>query len=165
MRRQSGHLLPLTEAEIERIWNEGTPSEMPVGLVQALHKFKGRIWLSLLMASEFVRNRACAASAIGEEPADTAGDMKGLESAFKKRTDDLRGRRPLRPEVARRLKADVDAVIRTAAHGLSFGVPNPLEVTMAERLVERVPGLEMVRMVNSGTEATMAAIRDRKSVV
>ena len=53
----------------------------------------------------------------------------------------------------------LDAVIRTAAHGLSFGVPNPLEVTMAERLVERVPGLEMVRMVNSGTEATMAAIR------
>ncbi len=53
----------------------------------------------------------------------------------------------------------LDVVIRTAAHGLSFGVPNPLEVTMAERLVERVPGLEMVRMVNSGTEATMAAIR------
>ncbi|MCC6560787.1 MAG: glutamate-1-semialdehyde 2,1-aminomutase, partial [Xanthomonadales bacterium] len=53
----------------------------------------------------------------------------------------------------------LDAVLRTAVNGLSFGVPNPLEVTMAERLVERVPGLEMVRMVNSGTEATMAAVR------
>ncbi len=53
----------------------------------------------------------------------------------------------------------VEAVIRTARDGLSFGTPNPLEVTMAERLVERVPGLEMLRMVNSGTEATMAAVR------
>jgi len=53
----------------------------------------------------------------------------------------------------------IAAVTRTAADGLSFGVPNPLEVTMAETLVERVPGLEMVRMVNSGTEATMSAIR------
>ncbi len=53
----------------------------------------------------------------------------------------------------------LDAVLRTAVNGLSFGVPNPLEVTMAERLIERVPGLEMVRMVNSGTEATMAAVR------
>ena len=53
----------------------------------------------------------------------------------------------------------LDAVLRTAVDGLSFGVPNPLEVTMAERLIERVPGLEMVRMVNSGTEATMAAVR------
>jgi glutamate-1-semialdehyde 2,1-aminomutase len=51
------------------------------------------------------------------------------------------------------------AVIETARHGLSFGTPNPLEVTMAERLTRIVPGLEMVRMVNSGTEATMAAIR------
>jgi glutamate-1-semialdehyde 2,1-aminomutase len=51
------------------------------------------------------------------------------------------------------------AVLHSAAHGLSFGVPNPLEVTMAERIIARVPGLEMVRMVNSGTEATMAAVR------
>lgn len=53
----------------------------------------------------------------------------------------------------------IAAVTRAAANGLSFGVPNPLEVTMAETLIERVPGLEMVRMVNSGTEATMSAIR------
>ena len=53
----------------------------------------------------------------------------------------------------------INAVVSAAMQGLSFGTPNPLEVTMAERLIERVPGLEMVRMVNSGTEATMAAVR------
>jgi len=55
--------------------------------------------------------------------------------------------------------AVLDAVIRTARDGLSFGVPNPLEVTMAETIARLVPGCEMVRMVNSGTEATMSAIR------
>jgi glutamate-1-semialdehyde 2,1-aminomutase len=55
--------------------------------------------------------------------------------------------------------AVLDAVIRTARDGLSFGIPNPLEVTMAERIGELVPGCEMVRMVNSGTEATLSAIR------
>jgi glutamate-1-semialdehyde 2,1-aminomutase len=53
----------------------------------------------------------------------------------------------------------LDAVTRAAASGLSFGTPNPLEVDMAETLCRLVPGCEMVRMVNSGTEATMAAIR------
>ncbi len=53
----------------------------------------------------------------------------------------------------------LNAVIETARRGTSFGTPNALEVTMAERLTRIVPGLEMVRMVNSGTEATMAAIR------
>ena len=51
------------------------------------------------------------------------------------------------------------AVERAAARGLSFGAPAPDEVTMAERLCELVPGMDMVRMVNSGTEATMSAIR------
>ena len=51
------------------------------------------------------------------------------------------------------------AVIETARRGLSFGTPNPLEVTMAETLAELVPSCEMVRMVNSGTEATLSAIR------
>jgi glutamate-1-semialdehyde 2,1-aminomutase len=55
--------------------------------------------------------------------------------------------------------AVLDAVIRTARDGLSFGIPNPLEVTMAERIGALVPGCEMVRMVNSGTEATLSAIR------
>jgi len=53
----------------------------------------------------------------------------------------------------------IQAVTATAAQGLSFGVPNPLEVTMAEMLRTLVPSLQMTRMVNSGTEATMSAIR------
>jgi len=55
--------------------------------------------------------------------------------------------------------AVLDAVIRTARDGLSFGTPNPLEVTMAETIARLVPSCEMVRMVNSGTEATLSAIR------
>lgn len=51
------------------------------------------------------------------------------------------------------------AVIETARNGLSFGTPNPLEVTMAEAISRIVPSCEMVRMVNSGTEATLSAIR------
>ena len=53
----------------------------------------------------------------------------------------------------------LDAVIATARDGLSFGTPNPLEVTMAETIARLVPSCEMVRMVNSGTEATLSAIR------
>ncbi|MDG6348130.1 glutamate-1-semialdehyde 2,1-aminomutase [Luteimonas sp. 8-5] len=55
--------------------------------------------------------------------------------------------------------AVLEAVLRTARDGLSFGVPNPLEVTMAETIARLVPSCEMVRMVNSGTEATLSAIR------
>jgi glutamate-1-semialdehyde 2,1-aminomutase len=53
----------------------------------------------------------------------------------------------------------LEAVFNVAREGLSFGVPNPLEVTMAETIVRMVPSVEMVRMVNSGTEATLSAIR------
>jgi glutamate-1-semialdehyde 2,1-aminomutase len=53
----------------------------------------------------------------------------------------------------------IDAVQKAAARGLSYGAPSPGEVTMAERLCELVPSLDLVRMVNSGTEATMSAIR------
>jgi glutamate-1-semialdehyde 2,1-aminomutase len=53
----------------------------------------------------------------------------------------------------------IAAVQAAAARGLSFGAPCPAEVEMAERLCGIVPALEMVRMVNSGTEATMSAIR------
>jgi len=52
--------------------------------------------------------------------------------------------------------AAVDATVR---NGLSFGVPNALEVTMAQTITRLVPSCEMVRMVNSGTEATLSAIR------
>jgi len=53
----------------------------------------------------------------------------------------------------------LDAVMETARRGLSFGTPNPLEVTMAEEITRLIPSCEMVRMVNSGTEATLSAIR------
>ncbi|MCJ0825574.1 glutamate-1-semialdehyde 2,1-aminomutase [Luteimonas sp. 50] len=55
--------------------------------------------------------------------------------------------------------AVLEAVVRTARDGLSFGVPNPLEVTMAETIARLVPSCQMLRMVNSGTEATLSAIR------
>ncbi|MEM7053354.1 MAG: glutamate-1-semialdehyde 2,1-aminomutase, partial [Pseudomonadota bacterium] len=53
----------------------------------------------------------------------------------------------------------IQAVQEAAGRGLSFGAPNPDEVTMAEQLCQLVPGLERVRMVNSGTEAAMSALR------
>ncbi len=53
----------------------------------------------------------------------------------------------------------LDAVAKVMRDGLSFGVPNALEVTMAETITRLVPSCEMVRMVNSGTEATLSAIR------
>ncbi|MCL2151299.1 MAG: glutamate-1-semialdehyde 2,1-aminomutase, partial [Coriobacteriia bacterium] len=51
------------------------------------------------------------------------------------------------------------AVIEAAARGLSYGAPTEAEVLMAEKILQLVPGLEMVRMVNSGTEAVMSALR------
>lgn len=53
----------------------------------------------------------------------------------------------------------LQAVSDTIGNGLSFGTPNPLEVTMAETITSIVPSCEVVRMVNSGTEATLSAIR------
>jgi glutamate-1-semialdehyde 2,1-aminomutase len=53
----------------------------------------------------------------------------------------------------------VDAVREAAMRGLSFGIPNPLEVKMAELICDWMPSIEKVRMVNSGTEATMSCIR------
>ena len=51
------------------------------------------------------------------------------------------------------------AVEKAIANGLSFGTPCEAEVTMAETITRLVPSIEVVRMVNSGTEATMSAIR------
>ena len=56
-------------------------------------------------------------------------------------------------------KVIVEAVRDAATRGLSFGIPNPLEVEMAELICEWVPSMEKVRMVNSGTEATMSCVR------
>lgn len=52
-----------------------------------------------------------------------------------------------------------DAIRETALRGASFGIPNPLEVEMAELICGWVPSIEKVRMVNSGTEATMSCLR------
>ena len=52
-----------------------------------------------------------------------------------------------------------DAVRAALENGLSFGAPTEAEVEMAELICQMVPGLEMVRMVNSGTEAVMSALR------
>src|SRR5437016_12970704 len=56
-------------------------------------------------------------------------------------------------------KVVIDAVREAAARGLSFGIPNPLEVEMAELICSWMPSIDKVRMVNSGTEATMSCIR------
>ena len=53
----------------------------------------------------------------------------------------------------------IDAVRAAAGRGVSFGIPNPLEVEMAELICGWVPSIEKVRMVNSGTEATMSCVR------
>ncbi len=53
----------------------------------------------------------------------------------------------------------VEAVQKAAANGLSFGAPTALETAMADKVCELIPSVESVRMVSSGTEATMSAIR------
>ena len=53
----------------------------------------------------------------------------------------------------------VEAVREAAGHGLSFGIPNPFEVDLARTIIQWVPSVEKVRMVNSGTEATMLSVR------
>ena len=53
----------------------------------------------------------------------------------------------------------VEAVTEQAQKALSFGAPTEIEIELAEKIVSRVPSMERVRMVNSGTEATMSAIR------
>ncbi len=53
----------------------------------------------------------------------------------------------------------VEAVQRVAADGLSFGAPTEAEVLMAEEIAKLMPSIEMLRLVSSGTEATMSAIR------
>ncbi|MEZ5406294.1 MAG: glutamate-1-semialdehyde 2,1-aminomutase [Verrucomicrobiia bacterium] len=56
-------------------------------------------------------------------------------------------------------KSVVHAVKQTAENGLSFGIPNPYEVSLAKKIIEWVPSIQKVRFCNSGTEATMSCIR------
>ncbi|HKG48239.1 MAG TPA: glutamate-1-semialdehyde 2,1-aminomutase [Pyrinomonadaceae bacterium] len=58
----------------------------------------------------------------------------------------------------------VAAIQEVAAGGTSFGAPTELEVQLAEEVIDAVPSIEMVRMVSSGTEATMSAIRLARAV-
>lgn len=61
--------------------------------------------------------------------------------------------------------AEILAALADAmARGTSYGAPTELEIEMAEEIIDAVPSIEMVRMVNSGTEATMAAIRLARGV-
>jgi glutamate-1-semialdehyde 2,1-aminomutase len=60
--------------------------------------------------------------------------------------------------------AVTEAVARAAASGTTFGMPTPGEVLLAEAIVERVPGCEQVRLVSSGTEAAMSAVRLARGV-
>lgn len=53
----------------------------------------------------------------------------------------------------------IQAVEEALANGLSFGAPTEVEISLAEKIIEAVPSIDQVRMVNSGTEATMTAIR------
>jgi glutamate-1-semialdehyde 2,1-aminomutase len=53
----------------------------------------------------------------------------------------------------------IEAIRNAADHGVSFGIPNPFEIEMARTICDWVPSIEKVRMVNSGTEATMSCIR------
>ena len=55
--------------------------------------------------------------------------------------------------------AAVEAVRSAALNGLSFGAPTEMEIELAETLIRRLPSLELVRLVSSGTEATMSALR------
>ncbi|HEX6087374.1 MAG TPA: glutamate-1-semialdehyde 2,1-aminomutase [Thermoanaerobaculia bacterium] len=53
----------------------------------------------------------------------------------------------------------VEAVKKAATRGFSFGAPTAAEIELAEMIIQAVPSMEMVRLVNSGTEATMSALR------
>jgi glutamate-1-semialdehyde 2,1-aminomutase len=64
------------------------------------------------------------------------------------------------PAIVGHAHPDVVRAVREAAtHGLSFGAPTEAEILMAETLVRRLPSVELVRLVSSGTEATMSALR------
>jgi glutamate-1-semialdehyde 2,1-aminomutase len=53
----------------------------------------------------------------------------------------------------------ITQIAMTAARGTSFGAPSPLEIELAELIIDMVPSIEMIRFVNSGTEACMSALR------
>jgi glutamate-1-semialdehyde 2,1-aminomutase len=69
------------------------------------------------------------------------------------------------PMILGHADAEVVAALREAlGRGTSYGAPTELEIQMAEEIIDAVPSIEMVRMVNSGTEATMSALRLARGV-
>lgn len=58
----------------------------------------------------------------------------------------------------------ISSVMKTLASGMSFGAPTELEIELAEKIIAMMPSIEKVRMVNSGTEATMTAVRLARGV-
>src|SRR5215210_7241369 len=58
----------------------------------------------------------------------------------------------------------IEALREALGRGTSYGAPTELEVEMAEEIIDAVPSVQMVRMVNSGTEATMSALRLARGV-
>ena len=56
-------------------------------------------------------------------------------------------------------KSTLNSIINSAKNGTTFGAPTEIETKMAEKIIEMVPSIDKVRMVSSGTEATMSAIR------
>ena len=56
-------------------------------------------------------------------------------------------------------KATIDSIIEYSKRGTTYGAPTEIESLMASKIIDMVPSIEKVRMVNSGTEATMSAIR------
>src|ERR1019366_862608 len=88
------------------------------------------------------------------------------QKAYGSRVEDIDGNAYLDyvctwgPSILGHAHPDVIAAVKAAAdRGTSFGIPNPLEVELARKICEWVPSVQKVRMTNSGTEATMSAIR------
>ncbi len=94
------------------------------------------------------------------------GDPVFIEKAFGAHITDTAGRQYIDyvgswgPMILGHAHPDVITAVKTAAdNGLSFGAPTEIETTMADKICEIIPSIDMVRMVSSGTEATMSAIR------
>ena len=94
------------------------------------------------------------------------GDPVFIASASGPRITDTSGKQYIDyvgswgPMILGHAHPEVIAAVKTAAdNGLSFGAPTELETRMADKVCELVPSMDMVRMVSSGTEATMSAIR------
>ena len=101
--------------------------------------------------------RAC--KSVGTQPVfiDRAGGSKIIDVDGNSYIDYIGSWGPL--ILGHRHPAVIEAIEAVLSRGTSFGAPTDLEIELAQLVIEAVPSIEMVRMVNSGTEATMSAIR------